>query len=281
MLKTDLHEVTWFFDLEWVPDAVRARRLYDLPPETTEIEAMEEIWKRASGFSDTVPRPFVKYLFSRVVSLAFLSRRMIFRDGEKCVDFALYSLPKLPVEPSESDEAYIIERFLYYIGERCPQLVGFNSIESDMQVLIQRGIVNDISAAAFCSRPGKPWEGRDYFAKNENEWHFDLIKRFSNGTMMPRLDELAKLCGFPGKLDIDGDQVVDLWLRRDLDKIVQYNQLDVLNTYLIWLRVVHFCGKLPEEDYVSEQMQFREFLETEAQKPDNIHLEGFLQKWEL
>lgn len=281
MLKNDLHERTWFFDLEWVPDAAGAKRLYDLPDDTTELGAMEEIWKRASGFSVAVPRPFVKYLFSRVVSIAFLSRNAVFRDGEKRIDFALHSLPKLPVDPSESDEAYIIERFLHYIGERCPQLVGFNSIESDMQVLIQRGLVNEISSPAFCSRPDKPWEGRDYFARHENEWHLDLIKRFSNGAMTPRLNEIARLCGFPGKLDVDGEQVADLWLAGEITKIVEYNQIDTLNTYLIWLRFVYFAGKLSEEEYITEQDEFRGFLERESAKPEKDFLQKFLDKWEM
>ncbi len=281
MLKNDLHERTWFFDLEWVPDAAGAKRLYDLADDTTELEAMEEIWKRTSGFSETVPRPFVKYLFSRVVSIAFLSRNAVFRDGEKRLDFGLHSLPKLPVDPSESDEAYIIERFLHYIGERCPQLVGFNSIESDMQVLIQRGLVNEISSPAFCSRPDKPWEGRDYFARHENEWHLDLIKRFSNGTMTPRLNEIARLCGFPGKLDVDGQQVADLWLNGQITKIIEYNQIDTLNTYLVWLRFVYFAGKLSEEEYITEQDEFRGFLEQEAGKPEKEFLQKFLEKWEM
>jgi len=36
MLKNDIHDPTWFFDLEWVPDAAGAMRLYDLPPEELE-----------------------------------------------------------------------------------------------------------------------------------------------------------------------------------------------------------------------------------------------------
>jgi len=173
----------------------------------------------------------------------------------------------------------IIERFLYILGKRCPQLVGYNSAESDMQVLIQRGMINDITAPAFCKRPDKPWEGSDYFKRWDNEDHLDLMKLFSSGKMTPRLDEFAKLCGFPGKIDVKGDQVTDLWLARDLTKIVQYNQFDVLNTYLVWLRAVYFCGKVKEEDYIQEQDQFREFLERETQKDGKAFVADFLEKW--
>jgi predicted PolB exonuclease-like 3'-5' exonuclease len=278
MLKNQLKERTWFYDLEWVPDAAGARRLYGLPDEITELEAMNELWKR-TGANEAQPRPFVKYLFSRVVSIAFLSRNVVFIDGSKTVEFKLHSLPRLPLDDEDCNEAYIIGRFLHYIGERDPHLVGFNSSQSDIQVLIQRGLVNEVTAEKFCLRPPRPWDGRDYFYKYSEE-HLDLLSLLSRGNgMTPKLDEVAKLCGFPGKIDIDGAQVVDLWLNGDLKKIIQYNQIDVLNTYLVWLRVVYFCGKLRDEKYYAELEIFRDFLKHEAADPENDHIGQFLEAW--
>jgi predicted PolB exonuclease-like 3'-5' exonuclease len=278
MLKNDLHDRTWFYDLEWIPDPRGAKRLLDLAEEMPDDEAINELWKHC-GADDANPRPFVKYLFSRVVSIAFLSRNIVFRDGSKTVEFQLYSLPKLPLNGGDTDEAYLINRFLHFIGERDPYLVGYNSAASDLQVLVQRSLVNEITAPKFCLRPSKPWEGRDYFYKYSEE-HLDLLSLLSNsGKMTPRLDELAKLCGYPGKIDVDGKQVVDLWLAGDLRKIVEYNQIDVLNTYLIWLRIVYFCGKLTDEKYHAEVNIFRSFLEDQARDPENGHLREFLGAW--
>lgn len=282
MLKSPIHELALFFDLEWVPDAIGAKRLFDLPEETTELEAMQRLWEHTNAYdSEKNPRPFLKYMFSRVVSIAFLSRKSVYRNGERVTEFSLNSLPKLPLESDDIDEASIIDRFLYIVGDRRPQLVGFNSAESDLQVLIQRGIINEVTAPAFNERPNKPWEGPDYFDSRNSEAHFDLLKKFSGGAMTPRLDEMAKLCGFPGKIDVKGDQVTDLWLARDLTKIVEYNQIDTLNTYLVWLRVVYFAGHLTEEDYMTEQDQFREFLENELEKPEKAFLADFLDAWPL
>lgn len=284
MLKNPIHELVLYFDLEWVPDAAGAKRLFDLPDETTELEAMQTLWEHSPQYdAEKNPRPFLKYMFSRVVSIAFLSRKSHFnRERERVTEFALNSLPKLPLESDDVDEASIIDRFLYFVGERRPQLVGFNSAESDLQVLIQRGLINEVTAPAFNERPNKPWEGPDYFDARNSEAHFDLLTKFSNrGGMSPRLDELAKMCGFPGKIDVHGDQVTTLWLDRDLTKIVEYNQIDTLNTYLVWLRVVYFAGQISEEDYVHEQEQFREFLENETAKPEKAFLVAFLAKWPL
>lgn len=280
MLKNDIPELVLYFDLEWVPDAAGAKRLFDLPDETTQLEAIEALWRNTAQYDEEKnPRPFVKYMFSRVVSIAFLSRKMVFRDNVKTPEFSLNSLPKLPLESNTVDEAHIIERFLYIVGDRRPQLVGFNSQDSDLQVLIQRGIINEVTAPAFNQRPNKPWEGDDYFDARNSEGHLDLIKKLSSGAMTPRLDEMAKLCGYPGKIDVHGDQVVDLWLAGNLTKIVEYNQIDTLNTYLVWLRFVYFAGKLSEEEYISEQDQFRAFLEAEAAKPDREYIGRFLEKW--
>jgi len=280
MLKNPIHDLVLFFDMEWVPDAAGARALCDLPDGTAELDAMQALWERVPQYDpETNPRPFLKYMFSRVVSIAFMSRKPVFRDGERVMEFSLNTLPKLPLESGDVDEAAIIDRFLYILGDRRPQLVGYNSAESDLQVLIQRGIINEVSAPAFCKRPDKPWEGPDYFDARNSEAHLDLVKRFSGGAMMPRLDDLAKLCGFPGKIDVRGDQVTDLWLAGDLTKIVEYNQIDVLNTYLVWLRVVHFTGHVSDENYIAEQEQFRDFLESEAQKPEKAFITQFLDKW--
>lgn len=281
MLKNPIHELVLVYDMEWIPDAVGAKRLYDLPDDTMELDAMQALWEHSPQYDpEKNPRPFLKYMFSRVVSIAFLSRKAYFdSDRNRVIEFGLNSLPKLPVDEEPTPEAEIIDKFLYFLGERRPQLVGFNSAESDLQVLIQRGIINEVTAPNFCRRPDKPWEGPDYFDARNSEAHFDIVKRLSGGSMMPRLDELAKLCGFPGKIDVKGDQVTDLWLEGDLTKIVEYNQIDVLNTYLVWLRVVYFAGKMSEEDYFIEQEQFREFLENEATKPEKVFISAFLDRW--
>lgn len=283
MLKFPISELSLFYDLEWVPDAVGAKHLFDLPDDTTEIDAMQKLWEHSPQYNaDTNPRPFLKYMFSRVVSIAFLSRKTYYdSDRDFITEFSLNSLPRLPLDSDTVDEASIIERFLYFVGERRPQLVGYNSAESDLQVLIQRGMINEVTAPQFNKRPIKAWDPGDYFKRWDNEDHLDLLKLFSSGQMKPKLDELAKLCGFPGKIDVKGDQVTDLWLERDLTKIVEYNQIDTLNTYLVWLRVVYFAGQMGEEDYINEQETFRDFLETEVKKPEKAFLSEFIDKWPL
>lgn len=280
MLRNNINDRVWFFDLEWVPDADAARILFDLPENISEADAFQALWRHA-GATPEKPRPFLKYLYSRIVSIAFLTRYVYYDDSTPRmprIEFKLHSIPSLPTIKADVDEGKIICAFLDALGRRKPQLVGFNSQESDVQVLIQRGIINQVSAPMFCQRPIERWDKNDYFARWDNEFHLDLLKLFSNRDMTPRLDDMAKLCGFPGKIDIDGQQVADLWLAGDINKIVEYNQIDALNTYLIWLRVVYFCGKITEAQYENEIVSFREFLNAEAES-GKAHIQQFLSRW--
>lgn len=277
MLRNDIYDKVWFFDLEWVPDADAAKILLGLPYDVSEAEAFDALWRHA-GATETRPRPFLKYLYSRIVSIAFLTRYVYFDGPESRIEFKLHSLPSLPAVKNDLSEGKIISDFLDALGRRKPQLVGFNSQESDVQVLVQRGIINQISAPMFCARSKDKWDKADYFARWDNEFHLDLLKLFSNRDMTPRLNDMAKLCGFPGKIDVDGQQVADLWLEGDLNSIVEYNQIDALNTYLIWLRVVYFCGKMNETQYSNEIASFRSFLSAEAET-GKAHIRQFLDKW--
>src|SRR5688572_32835360 len=106
MLKNPIHELVLFFDLEWVPDAAGAMRLFDLPDDTTELDAMQRLWEFSPDYKvDTNPRPFLKYMFSRVVSIAFLSRKPVIHDGESLIEFSLSSLPELPLDPAPQNES--------------------------------------------------------------------------------------------------------------------------------------------------------------------------------
>ena len=57
MLKRDIPERVWFFDMEWVPDAAASRRLFaDLPADATEKT-------RSKGFGTNIRGPTAEFLF--------------------------------------------------------------------------------------------------------------------------------------------------------------------------------------------------------------------------
>ena len=275
MFKQVADEV-WAFDSEWVPDAVAGRVLYDLPESMPEQEVFQHMWKEA-GASEENPRPFLKLVQCRLVSIAFV-RRFTAQDGSIAVE--LRSRPKVPTDRASCSEENLIHGFLLSVGMRKPQIVGYNSYGSDLPILYQRAVIHGLQAAAYCERPDKPWLGKDYFARS-SDWNIDLLHAIgSRGAARPSLRELAHLSGIPAKIDgFDGADTPQAWLDGKIDDIVRYNEQDALTTYLVWLRIAHFGGHFSQDDYAAEQNRLRMMLEGRAADPANGHLARYLEIW--
>lgn len=264
----------WAFDLEWAPDLASGRRAYNLSPDTPDDAVYAAMWA-AGGATAEEPRPYLKTMLCRVVSLAVVMRKA--HDGGQ-VSVTLFSLPAAAEALPERD---LIGRFLRGIGDAAPkpQLVGFNSREADLPILIQRGIAQGVSAPGFAHRPEKPWDGYDYFSKN-SEGHIDLKEVIGGwGKATPKLHEFAAACGIPGKIDTSGDNVIDLWLAGDVRAIVEYNEFDALTTYLLWLRAAHFAGHFSDAAHAAEVERVRDLLRKRI-ADGQTHLERYVAKWE-
>jgi predicted PolB exonuclease-like 3'-5' exonuclease len=274
VFKTVLERV-WAFDCEWVPDPVAGRVLYDVA-ESEPRDLLEVMWHEG-GASEEDPTPFLKTILCRIVAISAVERRLL-PDGE--VTLQLLSLPHDPDDPADASERAIVGAFLDAVGKSRPQLVGFNSIDSDLRILVQRAVVLGLQAPGFARRPEKPWQGVDYFAR-QNDWNVDLKQVLGGwGKAVPSLHEAATLSGIPGKMEVDGNQVAQLWLDGRLREIVDYNQFDALTTYLLWLRVAHFGGHFTSEEYALEQERVRDLLERRSAEAGGGHLRDYLAEWD-
>ncbi|MFQ5698815.1 MAG: hypothetical protein ACE5IL_11095 [Myxococcota bacterium] len=271
-----VEERVWAFDCEWVPDPVAGRLLHGIPDEVADPRAILEAMWRAGGATEEDPTPFLKTIVCRIVSVSAVERRKR-PDGE--VVLQLLSLPHDPTDPAQAREETVIDQFLAALGRHKPQLVGFNSLDSDLRILVQRAVVLGVSAREFALRPEKPWLGTDYFSPN-SEANVDLRRVLGGyGKAVPSLHEAAVLSGIPGKMEVDGSQVAELWLQGRLPEIVAYNQFDALTTYLLWLRVAHFGGHFDDREYAVEQDRVRDLLEKGASEPGGAHLRAYLEEW--
>jgi predicted PolB exonuclease-like 3'-5' exonuclease len=274
MIKNVMKRV-WAFDIEWIPDPVAGRILYDISDDTEPADVMKLMWEKG-GATEEDPTPFLKTAICRVVSVAALERR---QQPDGSVKLNLMALPHDPSNPEESSEAAVVGKFLDALGKNRPQLVGFNSLQSDLKILIQRGLVLGLSAPGFCERPDKPWEGIDYFARG-SDWNIDLKDIVGGwGLASPSLHEIAVQSGIPGKMGVDGNDVAPLWLDGKLDRIVRYNECDALTTYLVWLRLAHFAGFFNHDAYLREQELVADLLQSEISKGGREHLEEYLEAW--
>jgi predicted PolB exonuclease-like 3'-5' exonuclease len=269
-----MHDPVWVFDVEWVPDPVVGRILHQLPQETPDTEVVQAMWQ-AGGADEENPMPFLKTALCRVVSIAAVART----KNPEGASLRLTSLPHDVTDTAQTDEAAILSRFLNAVGDKKPQLVGFNSQRADLKILVQRALANGVQASKFAERPNKPWEGIDYWDSGSDH-NVDLMGILGGyGKATPSLNEMAAVCRIPGKLGVDGQEVAPLWLEGRWDEIVAYNECDALTTYLLWLRLAYFGGFFDEAQYSEEQDRVRTLLQTEGES-GKTHLLEFLEEWE-
>ena len=162
------------------------------------------MWKEGGADEENLI-PYLKNSICRVVSIAAV---ILTEKVNGNVALSLTSLPHNVDDPKQTAEAEIISRFLNAVGNKKTQLVGFNSANADLKILVERATANTVQAAKFAKRPNKPREDYDYFEVRNSEGHVDLIKIlgcFGNSTTS--LKQMATVCGIPSKLGIIGQEV--------------------------------------------------------------------------
>lgn len=265
MLKT-LSAKTCAFDCEWIPCADTARRLLDLAPDTTEADAFDAVWEYSRKEGDDTPRPFIKLVLSKVLTLA-----AVFRRYDAARDETELQLIGRGVGVDYDHEVKLIETFLEGVAKRDCQLWGFNSRGSDLPILLQRGV----ALGAVCPKFTK----RNYLHRYRDD-HVDIKEALLgwSGSAAPSLNELAAACGVPGKLDASGDEVAEFYLQGRLEDIVAYNECDALTTHLLMLHVARFAGQLDSDDYGREVQAVEDLLDREIAN-GKAHLATFRERW--
>jgi predicted PolB exonuclease-like 3'-5' exonuclease len=102
----------------------------------------------------------------------------------------------------------------------------------------------------------------------------DLMAMYQPRANAP-LDEIAQLCGFPGKLGMDGSKVWDAYKNGEIEAIRNYCETDVANTYLVFLRFQLMRGALSQEAYTREIALVRDTLSNYS----GPHWQEFLSAW--
>jgi predicted PolB exonuclease-like 3'-5' exonuclease len=102
----------------------------------------------------------------------------------------------------------------------------------------------------------------------------DFLALYNSRAYAP-LDDIARLCGFPGKLGVDGAQVWPLYQQGRLQEIRDYCETDVVNTYLVYCRVHFQRGQMSAAAYEAEMALVRSSLAEQ----EGRHRQAFLDAW--
>jgi hypothetical protein len=102
----------------------------------------------------------------------------------------------------------------------------------------------------------------------------DVLAAYQPRASAP-LDEIASLCGFPGKMGMSGSKVWDCYLQGGIKEIREYCETDVLNTYLVYLSYERNRGNFDQTQFLEECQLVRETLRESGQ----THLIEFEKAW--
>lgn len=251
------------FDIETIPDVNGLRALNNHPRSMTDAEVA------AAAFASRRDKSGSDFLQHHLHKVAAIS--CVFRDDE---GFRIKSLGSL-----DDQEPRLIHDFFRIIDKYTPQLVSWNGGGFDLPVLHYRAMVNSVTAARYWEMgdEDRDFKWNNYLSRYHTR-HLDLMDLLAlyTGRANAPLDDLAKLCGFPGKLGVDGSQVWTLYQEGRLNEIRDYCETDVVNTYLVYCRFQLMRGALTQAAYDAEVALVRSSLAA----LDGSHWKEYLAAWQ-
>ena len=254
------------FDIESIPDVAGLRTLRQMDPGSDDAAVYEaEIADRtARGKGDFMPLYLQRVL---VISC-------VFRNAE---GLRVHSLVDREAGGA-SQEGRVIQQFFNMIERHAPQLVSWNGGGFDLPVLHYRGMRHGVVASKYWDMGEDDREHRyNNYISRYHLRHVDLMDLLAlyQGRANAPLDAMAKLCGFPGKLGMDGSQVFHAYKQGRTDEIRRYCETDVMNTYLLYCRFQQMRGGFSEAEYEREIALVRETLGG----IDETHWREYLAAW--
>jgi predicted PolB exonuclease-like 3'-5' exonuclease len=181
---------------------------------------------------------------------------------------------RLGVVGEHADEARMLTDFAQWLDSKRPTVVTWNGRGFDMPVITSRALKHGVPM---------PWwfNDRNTRYRYSTEGHFDLMDFLAGfgATKQARLDAYAKLVGFPGKVGVDGSQVLPMVHAGKLDEVNAYCLCDVVQTAAIFLRVELLRGTFDRARYQELARGMLAFIDAEprlAPIADKIARESFV-----
>lgn len=238
------------FSIKIVPDIDGCRRLFDLHGLSDEDVAKAVLHKRRQQANTEI----LSHHLQKIVSISAVLRN---RD-----QFRVWSLGDV-----ESNEEELLKRFFSGIDRYTPDLLSWSGNRFDFPIIHCRSLLYALNAGT-------------YWSSGEHEMrirHVDLTQAL-NGVLSQDeapLGEVAGLCGFPARTGKSVIEVCDSYLEGNIQQLRNDGEIDVLNTYLIYLRFLCNKGQLDAESYQQECQLVRDGL----QNSDAEHLHSYNNDW--
>lgn len=266
------HQNLFIFDIETIPDIKVAANLLDMPK-----ASVSELRQGLTDYHLKLTEgknSFLRQPFWQVAAISFL-------EAEIVRDFSGQEFYRIKDIRSggdlKSSEADLVKGFFAHLKKNLSRLVSFNGKNFDLPVLKYAAMKNEVEAA-WLYKSGDKWN--NYNQKFSLDWHCDLADAFSDfgASAKVKMNELCAAFNLPGKIGVDGSQVMEMFDDGRLQEIRNYCETDVINTYLLYLTYQHHNGSISKESFLKCKKELRDFLEEKSSK-DKPHFLEFLQAW--
>jgi len=253
------------FDIESVADGALVSKL-QYPGE--QLEPRDAIARFRAELLEKKGSDFIPYTFQLPVSVAI---------AKVTSDFELIDLVVLD-EPEYRPHEITKIFWRGWEAYRGPTLVTFNGRGFDVPLMELAAFRYGVSVPQWFDDTVRTYEQRRnrYNTKSHLDLH-DLMTNFGASRFNGGLNLAANLLGKPGKMDVQGDMVQDMYDEGRLGEINDYCRCDVLDTYFVFLRTRTLVGDISLEREHDLIVGAKEFI---TQRADDVSAyRNYLQRW--
>jgi predicted PolB exonuclease-like 3'-5' exonuclease len=242
------------FDIESVADGELVARLRYA---RDTLSPRDAVARYRAELIDKYEHDFIPYTFQFPISLAV---------AKVAADFRLLDLVVLD-EPQFRPHVITENFWRGWESYRRPTLVSFNGRSFDLPLLELAAFRYGLSIPGWFSMTGPTYEqSRNRYNLRAHIDLQELLTNFSSTRFSGGLSLAANLLGKPGKMEVQGHMVQDLYEAGRLAEINDYCRCDVLDTYFVFLRSRVLIGQLAIDEEQKIVAEIKMWLQGSSEK---------------
>jgi predicted PolB exonuclease-like 3'-5' exonuclease len=253
------------FDIESVADAPLVAKLR-YPQES--LDPTEAVSRYRAELMAKYESDFIPYTFQVPISVAI---------AKIAADFRLLDLVVLD-EPQFRPHVITDHFWRGWDRYKRPTLVSFNGRGFDIPLLELAAFRYGVSVPGWFGQFQKSYDQprNRYNTAAHLDLH-ELLTNFGCSRFVGGLNLAANLLGKPGKMDVQGYMVQDMYDAGKLTEINDYCRCDVLDTYFVFLRSRVVVGELTLDDEQRIILEARDWIRGQAETVAAFR--DYLAKW--
>lgn len=214
------------FDIETIPDFDFIRQVLENPDDEDDLlleQASDELARNQAGFLPPIYHKMVAWVGLWIDNLGG---------------------PKKKVSWSGEDEKEGLEELFRTLNTyKDFGLIHHNGRGFDLPLITYRAMKHRLQMPLRLNK----YEIK-YRYSNQN---IDLVDEFSNygASSWPKLKHLGNLIDIPFKQTGEGNEVLEMYRKGDIDRIEHYCYEDVMGTYIVWLHLKYTIGDIKEQNF--------------------------------